>query len=285
MAIYYNNQFKNYYFGSTGSLGKMYYGGVEVNPGTTQTAPPSVWTPEDLSNLYIWWRADTGITTSGTNVTSWASKAGVISRTLTQEVGTSNTVYNSSNSSFNNKATVLFPSDFNGGLGLTDSSSGLGANNSTIAICFIMSPQTSEASGYKLMGGLTSTGGTFAELVPGVSFPSAPNKYGAYVFTGGQFGTDTSVTNGGAQFLIADISNRDLVVYPNSTTPNGFGDVGVAAAGFSTCQWSLGGYTQGGSIFSGAGFYGEIMEMIVTSGSRWTAQDLSDLSNYVSTYY
>ena len=39
MGIYYNNQFRNYYFGSTGSLGKMYYGGVEVNPG--QAPPPS----------------------------------------------------------------------------------------------------------------------------------------------------------------------------------------------------------------------------------------------------
>jgi len=35
MAIYYNNQFRNYFLGSTGSLGAMYYGGVEVNPGQT----------------------------------------------------------------------------------------------------------------------------------------------------------------------------------------------------------------------------------------------------------
>jgi len=250
-------------------------------------APPADWSPANLSNLYIWWRAEAGITTSGTNVTSWASKAGVISRTLTQEVGTSNTVYNASNSSFNNKATVLFPSNFNGGLGFTDVASGLnGTSNATVGVCFIMSPLTATASGYKLMGGFTSTGGGFAELSPGVSFPSAANEYGAYVFTGGQQGSGVSVTNGPpAQFLIADLSNQNLKIYPNSTTAVDKGTVGVNGNGFSTCQWSLGGYTQGGSIFGGAGFYGEIMEMIVTSGTRWTSQDLSDLSNYVSTYY
>jgi hypothetical protein len=255
---------------------------------TAVAPPPITWTPADLSNLHVWWRADTGITTSGTNVTSWASKAGVISRTLTQEVGTSNTVYNSSNSSFNNKATVLFPSNFNGGLGFTDTNSGLnGTSNATVAVCFIMSPLTATApAAYRLMGGFTSTGGAFAELSPGVSFPSAANQYGSYVFTGGQQGSGVQVVNGPpAQFLIADLSNTNLKIYPNSTTAVDKGSVGVAGTGFSTCQWSLGGYTQGGSIFGGAGFYGEIMEMIVTSGTRWTAQDLSDLANYVSVYY
>ena len=252
-----------------------------------EAAAVASWTPEDLSNLYIWWRADTGITTSGTNVTSWASKAGVISRTVTQEVGTTNSVYNSSNSSFNNKATVLFPSDFTGGLGFNDTSSGLPADgNATISVCFIMSPLTATTSGYKLMGGFTSTGGGNAELSPGVSFPSAANEYGTYVFTGGQQGSGVQVTNGPpAQFLIADISNQNLKIYPNSITAVDKGAVSVKSNGFAACQWSIGGYTQGGSIFGGAGFYGEIMEMIVTSGSRWTPQDLSDLSNYVSTYY
>jgi hypothetical protein len=249
---------------------------------------PAAWSPADLSNLHCWWRADTGITTSGTNVTSWASKAGTVSRTLTQEVGTTNSVYNSSNSSFNNKATVLFPSNFNGGLGFYDTSSGLAGNaNATVAVCFIMSPLTATSgASYKLMGGFTSTGGSSAELSPGVSFPSAANQYGAYVFTGGQQGSGVQTVNGPpAQFLIADLSNQTLKIYPNSTTAVDKGSVNVASTGFSTCQWSLGGYTQNGSIFSNAGFYGEIMEMIVTSGTRWTSQDLSDLSNYVSTYY
>jgi hypothetical protein len=41
MAIYYNNQFRNYYLGATGSLGKMYYGGVEVNPGSGTAPAPT----------------------------------------------------------------------------------------------------------------------------------------------------------------------------------------------------------------------------------------------------
>ena len=285
MGIYYNNQFRNYYFGSTGSLGNMYYGGIEVNPGSG--IAPALWTPEDLSNLYCWWRADTGITTSGTNVTSWASKAGVISRTLSQRAGTTATVYNSSNSSFNNKATVLFPSNTNGCLGFNDSNSGLPGNNTqTVSVCIIFSPQTSPATGYRLMGGFASTGGTFAELVPTVSVPSSANKYSTYVFTGGQKTTDITVTNGGSQFIISDYSNTNLIIYPNSTTGVDVGSAALAAPGLSTCVWSLGGYAEGvNSFFGGAGFYGEIMEMIITSGSRWTAQDVSDLSNYVSTYY
>lgn len=39
MAIYYNNQFRNYFLGSTGSLGKMYYGSTEINPGQPLVPP------------------------------------------------------------------------------------------------------------------------------------------------------------------------------------------------------------------------------------------------------
>jgi hypothetical protein len=256
-----------------------------VNQQITVAPAPS-WTPGDLSNLYIWWRADTGITTSGTNVTSWASKAGTISRTLSQVAGTTNSVYNSSNSSFNNKATVLFPSNLNGCLNFDDTSSGLPGNaNATIGICIIMSPQTSPATGYRLVGGLSSTGGTFAEMCPTVSTPSGANDYGAYTFTGGQKNSGIQVVNGGAQFLLSDISNQDLRIYPNSTTVVNMGGTGLASTGFSQCNWSLGGYAQGGSYFGGGGFYGEIMEMIVTTGTRWTSTDLSDLSDYVNTYY
>jgi hypothetical protein len=280
MAIYYQNQFRNYYLGSTGSLGAMYYGNVEVNPGST--IAPALWTPADLSNLYVWWRADEGITTSGTNVTSWTSKAGVISRTLTQEGGTTNSVYNSSNSSFNNKATVLFPSNLNGVLGYYDTSSGLGGQTTTLSVCFIMSPLGLPAGGYRMLGGFASTGGSFMEFMPAVSVPSSADQYSGYFFTGGQQTSGVSATNGPpAQFMIADLSNQDLKIYPNSTTPVNIGFLSVAATGFTTCQWALGGYIGGG----GLGFYGEIMEMIVTTGTRWTAQDVSDLSNYVNTYY
>jgi hypothetical protein len=250
--------------------------------------PPITWTPEDLSNLYCWWRADTGITTSGTNVTSWASKAGTVSRTLSQRAGTTATVYNSSNSSFNNKSTVLFPSNFNGCLGFNDSNSGLPGNaNATVGICIIMSPLTATApAAYRLVGGLSSTGGGFAEMCPTVSTPSGANTYGTYLFTGGQKNTSVQVVNGGAQFLLGDISNQDLRIYPNSTTSTDIGSTSLASTGFSTCVWSLGGYAEGAnSFFGNAGFYGEIMEMIVTSGTRWTSQDLSDLANYVSVYY
>jgi hypothetical protein len=284
MAIYYQNQFRNYYLGSTGSLGAMYYGNVEVNPGST--AAPSLWTPADLSNLYIWWSADTGITTSGTNVTSWVSKAGVISRTLTQVAGTTATVYNSSDSSFNNKPTVTFPSNKNGCLSFYDTNSGLANDASlTVSVCFIMSPEA-PTSGYALMGGFTSTGGAYGELVPATSVTGNPGYYSTYVFTGGQRATDTLMVNGGAQFIISDYSNTDLKIYPNSTTAYEAGTTSLAAAGLSNCVWSLGGYgDSGGGFFGGAGYSGKIMEMIITTGTRWTAQDLSDLSNYVNTYY
>jgi hypothetical protein len=256
-----------------------------IKQEATAPAPPS-WTPADLTNLYIWWSADTGITTSGTNVTSWASKAGVISRTLTQVAGASNTVYSASDSSFNNKPTVTFPSNKNGGLYFYDTSSGLPGNASLdLSVCFIMSP-VAPTSGYALMGGFTSTGGNYAELVPCTSVPSDPGNYAGYVFTGGQRSTGITVTNGGAQFLIVDYSNSNLKIYPNSTTAYDAGSTAAASTGFSQCVWSLGGYADnGGGLFGGGSFPGKIMEMIVTSGSRWTSQELSDLSNYVNTYY
>jgi len=60
MAIYYNNQFRNYYLGATGSLGKMYYGGVEVNPGQSASLGPVL---PITSGLQLYW--DPG------NISSW----------------------------------------------------------------------------------------------------------------------------------------------------------------------------------------------------------------------
>jgi hypothetical protein len=281
MAIYYNNQFRNYYLGTTGSLGKMYYGGVEVNPGSGTA--PALWTPEDLSNLYCWWRADTGITTSGTNVTSWASKAGAVSRTLVQAGGSTNSVYNSADSSFNNQATIEFPSNRNGCLTIGDVSSSL---SQISAVCFIFSPLGLPRAGYDLMGGFTSTGGASGEIAIGPSTNAFNNEYSAYTFTGGQKTSGVASTNGGKQFMIGDFSGTagNIIFYPNSTT--GVSTDTTVSSLNPNVRYSAGGYGEPGNTFAGTiGFYGKIMEMIITTGTRWTAQDVSDLSNYVSTYY
>ena len=243
--------------------------------------PPITWTPADLSNLHVWFRADTGITTSGTNVTSWASKAGV-SRTLSQAAGATNSVYNSADSSFNNRATVLFPSDLNGCLTLgTVTSSGL---TQTTAICFIFSPLGLPAGGYQLLGGLTSTGGAGGELVPGPSTNAFPNEYSAYSFPGGQKTSGVASTNGGKQFMIIDFSSSDdiLIFYPNSTTGV---TTSTSISTLGNARYSIGGYGQPGGFAGGIGFYGKIMEMIITTGTRWTAGDVSNLSSYVNAYY
>ena len=253
-----------------------------VNQQITVAPAPS-WTPEDLSNLYCWWRADTGITTSGSNVTSWASKAGTVSRTLIQANFTTNTVYNSADSSFNNKATVEFPSDRNGCLTIGDTSSSL---SQITAVCIIFSPLGLPRSGYDLAGGLTSTDGASGEIVIGPSTSAFNNEYSAYTYTGGQKTSGVASTNGGKQFMIGDFSGTagDIIFYPNSTT--GVSTNTVVANLNPLARYSIGGYgAPPNNIAGGIGFHGKIMEMIITTGTRWTSQDVSDLSNYVSTYY
>jgi len=248
---------------------------------TAVVPPPITWTPADLSNLHVWFRADTGITTSGTNVTSWASKAGA-SLTLSQAAGATDSVYNSADSSFNNEPTVTFPSNLNGCLTLgTVTSSGL---TQTTAVCFIFSPLGLPAGGYQLLGGLTSTGGSGGEIVPGPSTNAFPNEYSAYTFNGGQKTSGVASSNGGKQFMIADFSNSDnnLIFYPNSTTGV---TTGTSVNTLENVRYSIGGYGQPGGFASGIGFNGKIMEMIITTGTRWTAQDVSDLASYVSAYY
>jgi hypothetical protein len=102
MAIYYNNQLRNYYFGSTGSLGAMYYGNVEVNSGQTSTPTPS-WSPADFTNLWDWWSSGTGVALSGTDVTSWTGYNGNI---LNPYQSSYYPLYNSSDSDFNNEPSI-----------------------------------------------------------------------------------------------------------------------------------------------------------------------------------
>lgn len=72
-----------------------------VNPSGSLALPALV------GSLEGWYRADSGITTVGGAVSSWADQSGK-GRTLTQAVGSAQPTHVPSNSAFNNQASVSF---------------------------------------------------------------------------------------------------------------------------------------------------------------------------------
>lgn len=70
------------------------------------SAAASLGVPADIDNLHSWWRADTGITTEGGAVSTWAPRVGSFS--LTQGTGSAQPTHITSNAAFNNQPSVSF---------------------------------------------------------------------------------------------------------------------------------------------------------------------------------
>lgn len=88
-----------------------FFGGAPFGKGVLLRKPIiSTWTPEELTNLAAWFRAD-DVNTSGTDVTQWNDKSGNALHLNTPSAN--NPQLNSSNSSFGSQATIDFTASNN----------------------------------------------------------------------------------------------------------------------------------------------------------------------------
>lgn len=135
--------------------------GAAPSAGVLVTAP---WTPLNLANLIGFWRADMGVSTSGSNVTSWTdqSPAGNNLTVVSASVPTW------SSTGFNTSYPGVF---FNGGSGLTNEYIGNTSFTfaSTVMSSFVLfyanSTQGSGING--TLYGLIASGGTVDYTLPG----------------------------------------------------------------------------------------------------------------------
>lgn len=104
--------------------------------------------PESISSLAAWWRADSGITLNGSNVSDWDDKTGTY--TISQSTPGNQPLYNSTDSNFNDRPTITFDS---GTFEWLEGASGLATSiRASASSIFVVARRNSGGSNHTLVG-------------------------------------------------------------------------------------------------------------------------------------
>ena len=251
-----------------------------ITPFAFMASQAPSWTPYDFANITHYWRSDSGITLSGTDVQTWTD----VLSSLALNVWSTATypAYNATDASYNNKPTI----EFNGtsdALGASATSGYLATDSMTILV--IHAPVKTGASQYQMLAG-DSIG--FMEMMMNSSLPGAADILGAYKFNmGGSNGvvsTGLSYTSGDLIWQGAAIDHATTTFYQwvNSGTPvSSIGGQGASATK-DPFHPVVGSY---GAPGAGIGLYypGKIMEFMFIKGVP-SPTEFSDFNTYVNTF-
>jgi len=250
-----------------------------------QAAP--AWTPADFTGLKYWYRADSGLTLSGTDVQAWAVASGS-AYTLEDQTSTAPT-YVSSYAGWNNREAI----EFNNGV-TTDALQSLtrySVGTSDYHFVWWIAEAPSNASGgYQIIGGDFGPDGGSQEFVLESNNPSSNNAWTTYNLQIEVAGASEDLAIGGA---ISSFKGWTGIAVDNSTK-NGY----VWVNGTETSIWTGGLYgwadgTRGSGaglivgnygIGQSLGFKGHIFEVGVLT-SKPTATEITNMETYINTYY
>jgi hypothetical protein len=244
-------------------------------------------TPEDLTGLKYWWRADTGITTSGGNVIQWNSKFG----SLTLEDLTSQPPpFVSSYAGWNNRAAIKF-NDGATNQGLTATSRFSVTNTDYLFIWFIAEANSNASGNFQILGGDGGPDALAQEYVLMSNTDVTNNAWSVYSFDLRQLGGNTSQNIAGAisafkgwNGVAVDNSNKDGFTWRNGTEisvwTSGFYGWGDGSKNANGVRLTVGNYGPAESI----GFKGHVLEVGVMT-SKPTAQEIANMEQYINTYY
>ena len=241
-------------------------------------ASGDVWTPADATGIKYWWRADSGVTLSGTDVTAWEDQ--IAGHTLTPSATSPKFV--ASDTSMNNQPAIEF--------GSVDTSEVL-ANTTEVAAggegfaWFVISTTTNADGGFQIIGGFKGLlGAAGHEMVIETNNPSYSNSFTTYTYEVGPSGGDE--TNTGVSVSAPEKSwvgiGHDNATGQNYFYRNGTSYlIGVGGDNPDTLAFCVGNYGTGG----GLEYYGNVLECGWLSREYWTAPDAAQFSAYVSTRY
>lgn len=243
-------------------------------------APPAGWTPASLSNIVFWWNTGAGVTESGGGITAWEDQ--INGAVLTTQSGTPMT-YTASDAQFNNE-----PSIYQDGTKATLFNSDLISSYSwptpitKYAAIYVVKPDTG-MSGWGIIGGNTSTGGTTTEMVAAVSNPTTADAWGGYTYPGFVNVMDTGLpTKNGLSFMLIQYNNSgngSIDIKINGTTRfGGSSDLGGFSYDLNPFQFEIGGYTNGLQM------KGYILEAIVVEDNP-TDTEINQLYTYIENKY
>lgn len=221
----------------------------------------SSWTPRNVSNLAAWYRADLGITLSGSTVTAWADQSGNgdANRNLTSSTAPN---YVSSDSNFNNRPSI----DFSVASSYLRSGVWSVARNQPVTV-FIVGKSPGTGSNAYWLDARVDTGSSQQALIQ-----TSGNDIRE--FAGGFLTSSTTVTS--PSVVAAVFHSTSSALYINNVTANVTGD-----AGTQNCDGiTVGNYAGGGGFNQD----GNICEVIVYFGTL-SSTDFNNVMGYLGNRY
>jgi hypothetical protein len=276
------------YLGNTAIGNGNYLGNLNIRDSNifmSQSVAPT-WTPADFAGLKYYFTAGAGITLSGDYVTTWTDQVSSVALTATTANNSYRPLYSASVSIANNKPALYFTNTGAPYQRLQNlvTSTGI-ANSADFSIVGIMIPTTSGVANYQIYGGIGAGGNNFENAMQ-TSNPTVADQFATYL--GASPGNSrTGVTNNSGvanwHAVTYKASNGEVKQYANSTTAAVTTSRSSNAAK-SSIKIIAGDYSDGSDI-GGIGLRnGWIMELIYLTAIP-TPTELTNLDNYVSTYY
>jgi len=253
----------------------------------TPTPPPS-WTPAEMTNLNDWWRADTGVNLTGSNVNSWEGYNGTLFSPNTP-TGLKAT-YTLSSANWNGQSVITInPTSSTSSGGYSAYTSG-GAITKTSYIVARINSLNSDERGFFTMedGTLTNTDRT-AFIGRTVDTPNLLWRYEADCTATGSVYFSTGVEGGVGSYVFgaieynASAATKTMNWYVSNTSTLGF-SVGTRTGTKTPTDI---GFVNLGMYCAFLPLYGmslDVVEVIVVNGLL-NPTDLIQLENYLNTRY
>jgi hypothetical protein len=231
------------------------------------------------TDLYLWLKADNGVTTTGSNVSSWTNQSATVMTTDASKAATSNVTLNTN--SFNYNPTVIFD----------------GASSQNLAGQFQTAPSSAPVL-FSVSKSLSSQTGCCSgplHLGPGgsygISYGYVWHSSSGYEATQDSYSADSNGGGGSASTtqtvdmpFIINLKYVSQNLLDAVVTANGISGTTAGAAAVETPDgtFQVGGRTYGGS--SNRIFHGYIPEVIYYNSSL-TSDEISRIETYLAVKY
>lgn len=264
--------------------------GFNQNYPKVAAAPPSGWTPADFNNLKYWFTAGAGLTLSGSWANAWTDQVSSVTMTTgSAAAGRTAPLYVAS-SAMNGQPALLFNS---GSISTNrlqvEISTGIAASND-LTVIGILKPKQNSLGDYQIYGGIgvNTVFSSNYETAMYLNSPGNNNKFGVYVFAGGQ-ATDSPFSTTYSEIptwhaVTYNSAAGTIEQYLNSTTPSITVTGKATNPTKSTFKLIAGDYSDGSDFGIVPPRDLLLAELIYITGIP-TSQEFSDLASYVTTKY
>jgi hypothetical protein len=288
MSIYLGNT----EIGNGNYLGNMWMPDGNIFMSQSVAPPAPTWTPADFAGLKYYFTAGAGITLVSDRVSKWTDQVSGSEMTATVSSSAYWPQYVSSEPLANNKPALYFSSGSsrtNERLQSLISSTGIAASDDLTVIAIII-PSSSYDSQYQIYGGMGVNNTANYENAMWIATPSVNGEWGRYNFqagsANGNVSTGVSVTKDAVSWhaVVYDSSAGTITQYVNSSTAAETTTGAAVNPTKSTLKLIAGDYSDGSDIGGIGIINGKILELIYLTAIP-TPTELTNLDNYVSTYY